>query len=346
MRNQSLSRLYALTLLFSVSLAGQVAFAQIADDDIPADWRACAEGDSCVDIPKSCCACDESEYIGVNSTYADQARALLTGCELVDCADMMCQQVFAICHRGQCVASHEEDTARLDQTVIEELIGTTQRAGFVEHDFESYMSLWADDVQIVGARGPEAGPFDFSIGREAIAATRGLRFSVPPQPGSFFIMMTNGFELEGDVATLLVESTTTTQDSSETVAELYKLRWTDGRWQAFENRWWPERSTNGRESTVHDEAHWSRVDAEVEAASDDQDARAMALANAYRFSEALVAYRAITDGGSTEALAWSMRGNMAMVVGEVEEAITSFNRARSLDSSAFVPDFIPEADAP
>lgn len=335
-----------LHILFAFSsffLLSQTSFAQVSSDDIPADWRTCAEGDTCVDIPISCCACDDSNYIGVNAVHADEARALNSGCEAVRCAEMMCQQVFAFCHRGRCVASHEEDGVSRDQTQIEELIGSTQRAGFVDHSLEGYMSLWAEDIRIVGARGPEAGPFDFSIGREAIATSRGLRFSVPPPPGSFFVMMTNAFEVDGDVATILIESTTTTQDSAETVAETYKLRWADGRWQAFENRWWPVRSTFGWESTVYDEAFWSTADASVESASTGSDAHAMALASAYRFSEALVAYRAITDAGSTDALAWSMRGNMAMIMGEVSDAITSFNRARELDPSAFVPTFIPAA---
>lgn len=327
----------AVSLGLAVFASATAARAQVEE------WGRCTDNSQCAQIARTCCACDESDYIGINSEHTDAVGHLQPNCEAVRCPQMMCQQTFNLCLRGQCIVSHEEDPATIDQEAVSQRVMVTQRAGIVQHRLEVYMSLWTQDAQIIGARGPEPGPYDFATGYDAIRRQRELTFAQPPGQVSAINWRTVSFSSEGDTATLTLETTVSGDGWSEVIGEIFRLRHIDGDWKAFENRWWPIAMGTGGDVTTYNEAFYAERDASaaVSLTARNWQEAVSQLTRGYRPLDAHAAAVQWTEVAPTDAYAWQQRGFAATMIGNVDDAILSFRRTQALEQGAFVPGWVP-----
>jgi hypothetical protein len=215
---------------------------------------------------------------------------------------------------------------------IEALVTESQRAGFERHDLEGYMRPWADDGQLVSARGEQAGPHDHIIGRAQNEAVKRIRFAGPSPTGTSWSLAEPEVEVTGDQAVLKGRVTHRMSGDEEVVRERYTLRRHGETWQITENRWWLVQVRFGGESIEYDEVKWAALDAAVDEAKQTGDLEhvAAALAAALRVAEAHAAWKEITELPNAAASSWTRRGYAALGAGDADDAVLAFRRARDL----------------
>jgi hypothetical protein len=332
-----------LTVLLALSLlplawSGVAAAQPVAVD--PA-WRACTVDEECEAVSFRCCACGENDYIGVSAAFADAARQHLRPECNAPCPSQMCLRQYEMCEAGTCVVSETPSARLVEREAVLRLVDEGQRAGWERHDLEGYMAQWASEARLVAGRAPEPGPHDWSLQREAIRATRQVRFAEPLPVGRSMNVELVAFTLEGDGALLQTRTTLRQPGYVEAVGEHYRLHRSEAGWRVVENRWWPLETIAGAERIVYDEAYWQAADAEVEAAraAGEPGALVDALTRAYRFPEALEAMRAWTAEPDAPAALWLVRARLALLVGEVSDGREAWERARQLDPTVPAPPF-------
>ena len=225
-----------------------------------------------------------------------------------------------------------------DVAAIKSVVFDAQRAGFIRHDVDAYMAQWTDDATQVSARAEQPGPYDFRMTRAQIEATKRLRFD-----GSSIINAIEfrdpKIEVDGDGAVMHVVSQVGMMDSSETVGEIYKLRRTPEGWRVHENRFWTISNMQHGEVVQWTPERYAALDERVERERADGDTYELgiALMEAQRYPEAYAAFKQVTEAQDVEAYDWVMRAQLAMLVGEVEDALASYAAALALDASMPVP---------
>src|SRR5262249_32926677 len=153
-------------------------------------------------------------------------------------------------------------------------------------DVDAYMRPWADDGVMTSGRGPEPGPYDVSLARNQIEATRKVIFARLPKAG---------FEVSGvettiarDAATVDWSTAVDVGDRMDLFRERYRLRRTPQGWRIVTLRYWPtgQRSSEGR--VRFDERFFRDIDESIQQARNAHDDRQLLylLVGAYRFREA------------------------------------------------------------
>lgn len=222
-------------------------------------------------------------------------------------------------------------------------------AGHTHADLAAYLDLWTDDAQLVSARGPGSGPFDRVMTAAQNAATARQRFRRRPSPQPSVLFGDPTVELDGSEAILRVDTTVRWGPDTVLVArEEYRLRRRDGRWRVHHNRYWPLHKRIDGEETRYDEMTWAALDSRVAMVRAAGDPRGLTLAlyNADRWAEAYRIIRGVTERPGAEALDWSMRGSLAMSLGDVPDALESMRRARALDLEITLPYWAPREKRP
>jgi hypothetical protein len=237
------------------------------------------------------------------------------------------------------VAAADQDEA----AAVARLVQETQRAGFERHDFDKYMTLWADDAKIIVARGEKPGRHDLTLSRAQIEATRRVLFRADPPKDVKMTFANVRPEVDGDSATVRYRTTIGIKDYVETVAEVFRLRKKDGHWQAVENRAWPIETRNGDETTRYNAETWQRLDGEVAKHENEPPKLLPALMDAWRFIDAHAAAKKWTGQDKDKPEAWLWRGLGGMAAGDATDAMTSFDKALALDPKSVVPDYVRAA---
>ena len=237
----------------------------------------------------------------------------------------------------------DEDETTIVRAEVEERVTTTQRAGFVNHDLETYMSLWAPDIQVIRGRRPAPGPHDWTLDFASLQQTRALMFSVPPGQTTSYSSRTVAFSLEGDTAVIQLE-TTVIEQYQHVDGGIFRLRKVGEQWVVFEYRWWPISETRGSMVSTYDDQLWAEEDRMVElgrADRSDLDTQT-ALDAGYRIPEAYELAVTWTEEEPRFGHAWLIRGRFAMELGRAQDAITSYRQARRFGMADHVPAYVPE----
>jgi hypothetical protein len=241
------------------------------------------------------------------------------------------------------LASHVVAVDKDEAAAVARLVQETQRAGFERHEFDKYMTLWADDAKIIVARSEKPGRHDMTLSRAQIEATRRVMFRADPPKDSKMTFANVRPEVDGDSATVRYRSTIGSKEYVETVDEVFRLRKKDGRWQAFENRAWPIETRNGDETTKYNAETWQRLDAEAAKHEKDPSKLLPALMDAWRFPDAHAAAKKWTGQEKDKSEAWLWRGLSGMAAGDATDALNSFDKVLALDPKAVVPDYLHAA---
>jgi hypothetical protein len=216
------------------------------------------------------------------------------------------------------------------------------RDAALRRDFPAYMTQWSDDARLIFGRGPEPGKFDLVLDRKQIEATRRLRFldkapaDANPTPAEVTPKVT------ADQAEVRMQVSEQFKGGGSTTGFLYRLRRAAGGWQVFEERSWPIELVVDDKKTVYDAATWKDMDERIEEVRrfDSTGAKLVVeLLSARRYTEAHAVAKKVTGQRKAAATDWLLRGELAMQVGDVKDALDSFRKVRSLDIRIPVPEY-------
>lgn len=255
---------------------------------------------------------------------------------------------------GAATVSAAHPASQRAEAVVVATLQAAQRAGYERHDLPAYMAQWAPDATLTAARGPKPSPFDRTLDRATIYATRAERFFRPPTDGRTLrwrdvrVRVTPGAADSGapadptrraDHATVAWRAVTRHGDGAEEVAEVYELRRTGRGWQVVRNRFWPLwTQESGKKVRYYTPATWRKLDAWATRTPCFGGRCPSRLLSAWRFEEAWQEAKRMSQrpGGAT-AHAWLLRGICAVLSGHVSDARPSFVRARLLDPKLPLP---------
>ncbi|HVC96307.1 MAG TPA: tetratricopeptide repeat protein [Pirellulales bacterium] len=214
-----------------------------------------------------------------------------------------------------------------------------EQAGWLHHDAEAYLALWADDAKITAGRGPKGDRYDRTIDRRTFERVQRLQFQGPPPQGVQFNYQTIAIEVDGNQARHDYVSVVQFAGGFESFAATTRLRKSERGWQTFENRWWPVKKRHGDRVTTFDAAGLEALDAIVEERRAEGNRRALveSLVDAFRSQEAKEAAHLLTESPGATAGDWALRGSTALRANDADDAIASFKRALELDGNAPVP---------
>ena len=217
------------------------------------------------------------------------------------------------------------------------LIKKTQHAGVVKGDLKTYMSLWTFDARLVGGRTAKPGRYDVSLNRQQIENSRRIRFS--RLRGKLTLQHDiSKVEVKNKLAELRTISTIRTNQSSERVREIFKLRKTKQGWRAYENRWQLIETRRNGQPTRYDDAYWKAADKAVERQRKVGPGfeLALTLMQALRFREA---HQTIARHTKT-ARDWLLRAEVGLLIGDTADAVWSFRQAIAMGESDQVPPIV------
>jgi WD40 repeat protein len=211
--------------------------------------------------------------------------------------------------------------------------------GWLRHDLTGYLARWTDDAHTTDGRGEQPGPYDRVIDRKQLEAVRRIQFAGAPTDQVHFSADDLHAEVKGDRATLRTRVSVQWPGGFDTYGSVYELRRTTEGWKVFAHRGWMVQKRRGSELTTHDEAGWKELDGRIPEVRGPGDGRrrVRALADAWRLKEAYQAARDLTESGKAGAEEWALRGEMAVLVGEAEDALKAFRQATALDPEVELP---------
>lgn len=220
--------------------------------------------------------------------------------------------------------------ARDPRREVRDALLSTVRAALTDLDVERYVAGWVPEGESVGGRGPERGPYDLQLDLRRIRAMRGMAAGRDPK---------RRVEVEGEQVLLQRDRATVSWvlnahagSSSDSFGERYELVRTDRAWKIVRYRYWPIAHTEDGERFEFGSLWFAAADAAVEAVRAQGDRRQLVwkLFGAYRFLEALDEARRLTTSEPLEPWNWSIRAQLARLVGEGDEAESCFREQERL----------------
>jgi len=222
-----------------------------------------------------------------------------------------------------------------EEAILRTVYGAEQ-AGWLHHDADAYLALWADDAKITAGRGPKVDRYDRTIDRRTFDRVQRLQFQGPPPQGVQFNYQTIAIEVDGDQARHDYESVVQFAGGFESFAATTRLRKSERGWQKIENRWWPVKKRHGDRVTTFDAAGLEALDVAVEERRAEGNTQALveSLVDAFRWQEAQEVAHRLTESPDANAGDWVLRGLTALRANDADDAIASFKRALELDANA------------
>ena len=213
------------------------------------------------------------------------------------------------------------------------MIQESQKAGFEKHDLKEYLAIWSDDAKLIEGRSEKPDKYDTALTRAQIEATRKLLFAVPPPKGIKMEFENVKTEVKGDEATVRYRTTLREPKQSMTVDEVFRLRRKDGKWKVFENRSWPVEYRGSDFIETFEAGTWKALDEQASraAAAGDLGGQLTPLIKGMRFAEAHALAKKWTEKEGKFTQPWLARGQAAMQVGDVADAVASFKKALEID---------------
>ena len=228
---------------------------------------------------------------------------------------------------------------------IADFVLESQVAGVRDRDAKAYMSIWADDAKLIIGRSKKTGPHDVTINRTQLAQMSRAKSSAGPDKTLKMTHEKVRVKISGDKAVLKCQTHILAPDYFQIMQEVFKLRKTEKGWRVYENRAWPVLVKRGAKRTIYNAAKWKELDAAVDRTRDEVNPWEWlaALADAWRFKEAYVQSKELTEEYESQPVAWLWRGHMAMLLGHTKDALDSFQRSLALDPETPVPDYAKAA---
>jgi len=221
---------------------------------------------------------------------------------------------------------------------VRTLVFNSQNAGFLRHDFNTYIALWADDGRLIVGRSEEPAATDTVWDYPRLYASRRMRFRSPTTTTTLDHEDVE-VEVSGENATLRCRTISGGEDWTEEMREVYRLRLTSDGWRIVENRAWPISKTINGEELIYSQETWSWLDRAFNEALDrgDTDGAVNAAVSGYRYREAFETARDAASIGDALAHDPLRYGHLAILLGEESEALEAFREARRRDPTIDVP---------
>ena len=229
-----------------------------------------------------------------------------------------------------------------DEAAIQQRVYESQEAGMIHHDYDAYMSIWAKGAKIVGGRGADSDPHDITLSRDQFSMIRRLQYSVRPDPKRRLVWTHPQVKVEGNRATLSVDVTVSSPGGWEKVSELYSLEKRGESWKVVENRWWMMGWKYGSNESIFSEEKWKELDQVVQRERERGESLELvrAFTAAFRLKEAWELLDRLCLSIPRDAGIWIERGYLGMRIGKGKDALSSFQKARDLDPSASLPNYV------
>jgi len=215
----------------------------------------------------------------------------------------------------------------------------TQKAGFLRHDFKTYMSLWTPTVKMLAGRGPKAGKYDILMTYQQIADRKAFEFLAKPEKNLQMRHMVKNWSFKGKQIMLQFETIMNYGTRTEiVVGEIYRLKKGKNGWQAYENRWWPVHRKVGMYVVILDAHFYRKMDEKIKRfKSKGMYWRYLELlAQTYRFAEARDFLANFVQKQPRKLRAWLMLGYMSLFTGHISQAKRAFRRAQAIFPNARV----------
>lgn len=227
---------------------------------------------------------------------------------------------------------------------IEQVVTGAMEAGFERNAIDEYLAAWADDATIVGGRGEAPGPYDVTLDRRQIEATRRLRASMPGIPPMKVRFEDLDVKVDGETARLRCRTIVEIGgESTETVGETYDLRKAPAGWRIVKNRYWMLGARYGGEERTYDEAGWKALDAAVEQArGGDREGLTRALLDAWRMEEAWKEAQALLTEQPESLPAHQLAATVGRLVGRPDEALAIYRTIATRWPDVEVPSLAKE----
>jgi WD40 repeat protein len=227
-----------------------------------------------------------------------------------------------------------------DEEAIKALVIRSEEDGWMRHHLADYLAAHTDDVRVCSGRGEQPGPHDIVLDRRQLEAVRRVQFQGPPAAPTVRASYEDmDVHVQDRQAELSCRDVVHFGDDYQAYGCRFHLQRTAAGWRIDGVRFWPLEEKLGGQHTVYAAATWAKRDVEVDrlAKSDDLLPRIRALKQARRLAEAHALACQFTDRERTRALAWSLRGEMALEIGETADAQSAFQKALALDPGVDVP---------
>lgn len=229
-----------------------------------------------------------------------------------------------------------------EETAIIKLVQESQKAGREKGDAAKWLAPWAKDAKLIGGRTEKVGMYDLVLTWPQIKASAELRYCGPSPKDVSMTFENVQVQINGNQAVLRYRSVLKSPKSLGKADEIFLLRKTKTGWEIYENRYWPVSFVLNEEETTYDAKTWQEFDAQAEKFRQKKDLFALTttLIVGYRDAEAHVVTKQLTQARPQDPDAWVLRGDAAVLVGDIKDALDSYQQALTLDPDVDLPDYV------
>jgi tetratricopeptide (TPR) repeat protein len=234
-----------------------------------------------------------------------------------------------------------------DEETVQKLVVRALEADWERHDLDAYFAIWTDDCKLIRGRTEAPQKADVVFDRKKLeAVVRLTRQGTKPDPNvlQVFEEVTGAVMGEkGDRAEVRVRIKRPFPGGSETLQEVYRLRRTPKGWMVSEIRTWPVELVTEKKTITYDDKTWEDLDtfaAEKKGVDDRGTLLMVALQDARRYEEAMEVAKKVTARNDVTHFEWGIRGEIAMQLGDTQDALESYRKALALDPKSPVPHFV------
>lgn len=218
-----------------------------------------------------------------------------------------------------------------------------QQAGWYRHDFDTYMTQWADDAVTVAGRTEQPDEYDIALNREEIAATRKLRFQgTSPLRSDPYTIDHVQVTVDGDTATWKSQITVQFSGAFSNYQEITELRRTDNGWKAAKRRSWIVDHTVTGKLEIMDKERIAELDLELDQELQGEPSINLAgrLYLAGRSRQAWEVCRQLCQRENTTARNWITRAEYAFAIGDANDMRVSMEKVIDLGAESQASSYI------
>jgi hypothetical protein len=225
----------------------------------------------------------------------------------------------------------------------ERQIKRAEQEGFERHDLKRYLSAFSKNAVWVYARGSEPSEHEYihTYAQHRMVFQKRWR-SRPGNKQLHFRHITT--KREGDHLVALAEVALSYQGGKKSQRRRYKLAKQGAKWRIIQVRSWPLTEQTGPEFTNFAHGGWSELDKEAERALIDKTLkfkrRMRYLIDAHWITRAYELSVNQTQAHPKDAQGWRSRAEVGFVLGYVKEARRYARRARDLDETIPLSEYV------
>lgn len=232
--------------------------------------------------------------------------------------------------KGAPAAALESASTEESVTEVVNLLNSAQRSYLEEADVKPFANLLSPEVKITASRMRALGPYDSRFTKERLIhiyewATRNEdRFSAH--------FVTIKAQVTGNAADVEIRLETEAKDVKSWFGQTFRLVKQDGSWQIVAFRYWPINPETQQDFTMD---FFGGMDQSVEDDLRNGDFRNATyhLFVGYRFDDAAMFGRTLTDADPDDVWAWEMRAKASAMIGDKIDAEKASEMARKLKAA-------------